>query len=402
MGADNILFRKTMLVYLYMMSFLKKYLIILIPVFMGLLLFFGIKYQNTQKAEIFYKQSLDYLRLHDYKKAETYLGLAIKNSPKAEYFYTAYRLLIYFNRIGEAEIYLKKAIAKNNHNANYYYEAARLIGAYNEQSAIEYIKKAIKIEPKNCDYLRLYATLLYRLGEYPETYKQLNKCLEYDKADIVAWNNLAGYYSYQGEKRKSLAIWARATKANPKSAYVWYHYGLKAQELKENELAVKAFKQSIVLEPYSGAVAAKLVSEITGEKIDPTYQKYFDELKITLPFKYSHNCMLIPASVEGISGWFLLDTGASESHVYESFLKRNGLKSMGNSTGHYQTAGGVISVPIVYADFKVADLDIANVRVGVLPGSSGDDSVGIIGQNIIQHFKLEIDRANSRVILRAN
>jgi hypothetical protein len=40
--------------------------------------------------------------------------------------------------------------------------------------------------------------------------------------------------------------------------------------------------------------------------------------------------------------------------------------------------------------------------VGVLPGDSGDDSVGIIGQNIIQRFKLEIDRTKGVVILRAN
>ena len=67
-----------------MMSFLKKYLIIVIPILMGLVLFLGIRYKNAQKAEIFYKQSLDYLQLRDYKKSETYLGLAIKNNPKAE------------------------------------------------------------------------------------------------------------------------------------------------------------------------------------------------------------------------------------------------------------------------------------------------------------------------------
>lgn len=75
---------------------------------MGLVLFVVIKNKNSQKAEIFYQQSLDSLKLGDYKKSETYLGLAIKNNPKAEYFYTAYRLLVYFNRLGEAEIYIKK------------------------------------------------------------------------------------------------------------------------------------------------------------------------------------------------------------------------------------------------------------------------------------------------------
>lgn len=172
--------------------------------------------------------------------------------------------------------------------------------------------------------------------------------------------------------------------------------------MNDKDAAVRALKKSIELEPYTGASAAKLISEITGERMGASYQKYFEELKISVPFKYSHNCTLIPASVEGVSGWFLLDTGASDSLIYESFLQRNQLNAISTSTGNYQTAGGIISVPIVYANFKIADINIAHVRVGVLPGDSGDDSVGIIGQNIIQRFKLEIDRNKGVVILRAN
>ncbi len=389
-----------------MLPFLKRYAIIstliIATIGFGIYTFIKTKRENALRAEIFYKKSLDLLKARNYKKSEIYLGLAIKDNPKAEYYYSAYRLLISLNRAGEAEFYLKKAIEKDPKNPNYYYHAAGVIGEYNEKAGIDYIKKAIKLEPKNCDYLRLYARLLYAVGKYSETYKQLNQCLEYDKADVAAWNNLAVYHSFQKENQKALEIWQKAAKANPESTYIWYHYGLKAKEMNGDELAVMALKKRIALEPYSGADAAKLISEITGEKMDPTYAKYFEELKVTMPLSYAHNCVYIPATFEGVTGLFLIDTGATESHVYKKFLRENQLKVFTGATGVYQTAGGTISVPIIYADFKIAGVAINNIRVGVLSDDPYDGSAGIIGQNIIQNFKLEIDRTKGVVVLRAN
>lgn len=64
----------------------------------------------------------------------------------------------------------------------------------------------------------------------------------------------------------------------------------------------------------------------------------------------------------------------------------------------YETANGVIQVPVVYGNYSIGDFVVTNVRTAILDSSTSRHE-GIIGQNILSKYKVSIDNRNQVLTL---
>ena len=105
----------------------------------------------------------------------------------------------------------------------------------------------------------------------------------------------------------------------------------------------------------------------------------------------------VAGTVNGEPVLFMVDTGASIVSVSEALAQRAGLR--GGEPASFNTANGVRTGRIVRAASVSLQggTRVENLRVGV-GLQVGDDSQGLLGQNFLQHFDIQIER--ERMLLR--
>lgn len=108
----------------------------------------------------------------------------------------------------------------------------------------------------------------------------------------------------------------------------------------------------------------------------------------------------VAGSINGEPVMFMVDTGASVVSVSDALARRAGLS--GGEAARFHTANGVRAGRMVRADVirLQGGLQVENLRVGtgLGPGIGADDQ-GLLGQNFLQHFDVQMDR--ERMVLRA-
>lgn len=383
---------------------LKKILLLtsIIPflIFAVGLIYLDISNKNQAK-ELFIK-SKDSVSEGDADEALRLLNKAISYHQNSIYYYFKYEILKQIGKNNEADLNLERAIKIEPNNAYYLHAAGMLkhqIG--DSEEGIGLLKKAIKLQPKNSDYKMDLSLALSDSGYSEESIKILEQILKNDSKYYRAWNQLASLYHYSGNDSKSHEVRKKAIEQFPDdpSHYFWYAVSCERQNLKEE--AILAYKKSIELEPSTGTTAAYRIADLTGSKVDPIYEIKEDKDK-PIPFIYRNNAMYIKAFVEDIEGIFLIDTGATSSHIYKEFLDKNDLYITGDAPViEIETAGGIIQAPIYYSNFRVGEYIIRNVRTSILQDSSIDQSDGIIGQDILNQFKIEINYDNRTITLKS-
>jgi len=125
---------------------------------------------------------------------------------------------------------------------------------------------------------------------------------------------------------------------------------------------------------------------------------------VQIPFEQSGNTMLIHAMVGGAhEGVFVVDTGASDTIIFEHFQKASEIPIPDNSpSGKYVTANGIIQAQLVLLDIQVGNASLPQLRVGISKDLVSTNIDGIIGMNFFKHFKMEIDNDNKIITLKPN
>lgn len=99
---------------------------------------------------------------------------------------------------------------------------------------------------------------------------------------------------------------------------------------------------------------------------------------------------------------FLVDTGAAVSVIFDRFFTRNNLHVPSDKVViSYRLANGSIAqAPLYYADYQLGNHPIRNIRTAVIKVPSKEiDFDGIIGQNILENFQVNIDHKNQIITL---
>lgn len=192
-----------------------------------------------------------------------------------------------------------------------------------------------------------------------------------------------------------------------------YHYA----DYRKIEGTMQPYK---VLE-YSGntMVSETQITEVAIDNsiTDDTFRMPVEKMPVRLsagavsfPFEYSANEILVRAKINGSKDLkFILDTGATQSILDASLLKKEGANmNLGevNSQGIAMTtgAGSIQAGSINLKSLTLGDMELNNVPVAVADLSTFDQvqkdrPAGLIGANILKRFLVTVDYENSRITL---
>lgn len=127
---------------------------------------------------------------------------------------------------------------------------------------------------------------------------------------------------------------------------------------------------------------------------------------IELPITMSNNRPLIPSSVNGQPVKMLLDTGAAQSIIFRSAAAA--LKLSVHLTGRsgYGVDGSEALGTVTVADFGLGQTKVRNVefyatgpRDAPVNDVSVDSIVGLLGEDVLSHWDLDLDLPNGKVRL---
>ena len=116
--------------------------------------------------------------------------------------------------------------------------------------------------------------------------------------------------------------------------------------------------------------------------------------------------LFVPVVLNGVSGTFLVDTGAGVTTIHPAFAERAGIDVPARAPRVLLTVagGGQYSVPIVTAkSVKVGEAAVEAIDIGVFSGLSsmrqGVARDGILGVDFLRHFRMTVDRQDRLLIL---
>ncbi|QND51447.1 clan AA aspartic protease [Phyllobacterium sp. 628] len=112
----------------------------------------------------------------------------------------------------------------------------------------------------------------------------------------------------------------------------------------------------------------------------------------------------VQASINGVEGTFIIDTGASYISVKQSFADRAQLKIIDGLPITLTTANGVIDAYLVQVDeVRLRSLKGQNIQVAIQGnGDDGFDELidGVIGMNFLSNFDITMDEKSLRLTSR--
>jgi hypothetical protein len=132
--------------------------------------------------------------------------------------------------------------------------------------------------------------------------------------------------------------------------------------------------------------------------------KGLDENVIHIPFRLSGNLLLVEAELNGITGWFILDSGAPDlkinsRHLAHSFTAETKANTAGGITG---TVTQVSLQTIESFNWHTARLKNARIEsfdLGHIEAIKQEKILGLIGFKLFRDFEVLLDFKNADLIL---
>jgi predicted aspartyl protease len=124
-----------------------------------------------------------------------------------------------------------------------------------------------------------------------------------------------------------------------------------------------------------------------------------------MPIAIDDGVPRVPASIEGVEGDFLLDTGSPSTVLFRHYFDQLHTKTRTDQTLETMWIGGNVDMPVFgVRDFAIGGAQFRQANIVVPPPSSLDfpDYDGIIGRNIMEYFVMYFDYAGHAIYLRPN
>ena len=112
-----------------------------------------------------------------------------------------------------------------------------------------------------------------------------------------------------------------------------------------------------------------------------------------------------PASVEGVQGYFVLDTGSASTIFYRHYFDQLPVKTPMEESLETRWLGGIVDMAAYSVnDFAMGPAQFKHASIALPPTTSVDnpDYDGIIGRNIMEYYKMYFDYEGHAVYLRPN
>jgi aspartyl protease family protein len=117
----------------------------------------------------------------------------------------------------------------------------------------------------------------------------------------------------------------------------------------------------------------------------------------TIP-KSRNDVTIVKADVNGVSGTFAFDTGASLLAIDEAFARKAGVTTSGASTMRVHTANGtVFAQSATVAEMALGKARASNVSAAILANPLGPGIDGLIGMSFLARFDIEMDERFIRI-----
>jgi aspartyl protease family protein len=387
----------------YILTKMVKWKLPIILVFAILLVSYCyMSHKNSQEADFLFAIASDSYREGDLQKTEKYLGMALKKKRDHRFYYAAFKLLINEGRNSEANYYIDEAIKRSPNDLNYLYLGAQSSVAANRiDNAIKYMEKVTQIVPQNYDHKLYLAEILYvyKKDKLKEAINLLEEVISKDPHNYYGWEYLSNLYLNEDMIEESYGVRKKANKYFSVDSRQMLGLAKVSLKLHKNNETINILKKLISKDSEYTLTAAKLLSSLTGEDIDKILGKKILKRIYKFNFILDSGTMLVDGSFEGHPIRFLIDTGASHSVISKDFIEKTSLSiSRSSPVAQYETANGVIQVPVVYGNYSIGDFVVTNVRTAILDSSTSRHE-GIIGQNILSKYKVSIDNRNQVLTL---
>lgn len=124
-----------------------------------------------------------------------------------------------------------------------------------------------------------------------------------------------------------------------------------------------------------------------------------------MPIEVDDGVPRASATIEGVPGSFLLDTGAASTLLYKHYFDQLRTKVPLEETLEERWLGGIVDMAAYRVDnFTLGPAQFEHANIAVPPTSALDDPGydGSIGRNIMEYYKLYFDYEGHAVYLRAN
>lgn len=124
-----------------------------------------------------------------------------------------------------------------------------------------------------------------------------------------------------------------------------------------------------------------------------------------LPISLDDGVPRARVSVEGVQGYFLLDTGSASTVFYRHYFVQLRSKAPLDESLETRWVGGIVDMAAYSVDdLAMGPAQFKHASIAVPPDTSVDDQDydGIIGRNIMEYYKMYFDYEGHAVYLRTN
>ncbi len=354
-------------------------------------------YQNNITINKNYIQAQDAFRNGELKKAEKLLEGKPSNKIARDFYILKYNVFMNLNKQYQAEETCFLLLKKYPKDAFINYLLSLVYYNLGDIDKTEkYLKTAKDLEPQNIDYKINLANLYANTGKDEDAIKLFNELKEEIPGYEIAWATIATIYENKNDYTNALKYRKEAAEKFKTNAYDLYMLANLYQKLNRKEEAAEYFAKTAKIDINDNTDAKTRYFELTGKPYHSS--KEFKNERI--PFTLMNKLMIVNALINGHSGKFLVDTGATYSLIYSDFLKKNNIKLKTNMVGIMKNANGTMNItPLVNVNIKLGSNEYNNSRAFVLLNSdNGFD--GIIGNDILEKTDYYIDRPNKVLVIR--
>ncbi len=378
---------------------MKQSLLISSIIILGILgVLFGYSlHQNNLQMHKNYTEAQDAFRNSNLVEAEKLLEGKPPRDISRDFYILKYNVQMNLNKLYQAEETCNELLKLDPKDAfsNYLLSLVYYNTGDNEKTEL-YLKNSVKYAPENVDYKVALANFYTNVGKDDEAIKLFLELKDLIPGYEVAWATIASIYENRGDFENALKYRKEAAEKFKDNAYDLYMLAKLYSRMGDKQLAAEYYAKTAKIDINGNTDAKSKYFEITGKP----YHSAPQFISQSIPFESLNGLMIITAYVDGIPGRFLVDTGASTSLVYSSFVKNKNLPAKTNIFGITQSANGTKSVvPIANFDIKIGTMEFKDLKTFIMP-TENKAFDGIIGNDILQKVDYFADRQRKVITLR--
>ncbi|MBK8190642.1 MAG: aspartyl protease family protein [Vampirovibrionales bacterium] len=381
----------------------NKTMVIILAIVTGVMALIGLGVwwwsdaEATRAAEASYAKAQDACEQGQALTCLDHLNEALRRKEKVEYLELKYNALDHESRRSESLLTLNRLLAMTPDHPHYNFLKFEDEANYGDwETAMRYLEKAVSRAPNNGDYKIAKATQLVENNRRAEALPLYKELIKEDPHYYHYWDQYALSYQNFNQYDQALKIRLEGLKQNPKDDMQYFGLGCLYDAMKKYPEAVVAYRKSLQLDPMEDSIAAQRIYEITGKRVPPELENLTSQ---TLPITSQGNVVFVKADLNGVTGRFLIDTGASFCVAPANKAAKFKLKPTGQVMA-FQTGNGMIQSPIAYGNLRLGKHDFENLRIALTPPMKDDHVDGVIGMDVLQQFQFEINREAGTLTLR--